>query len=203
MIQHLQRLLPYVLVFLSLIIFGAFVLIFTLTHPKQVFASNPRQVPYQIATPTLASIPTVSPTSYLPRIPSQISDPLPRLSITVVNEDDFPPQLRIVDSETNTPVYVTSTLHYLPQHRVAQTSRLLQKRTPTDDSWELLLAENFEEAFPASNCEVFGSNVPNNHYWGADSFKSFNGSKAGWSARNGANGLDPSSNNYPLTNTVG
>jgi hypothetical protein len=63
----------------------------------------------------------------------------------------------------------------------------------------LLMSEDFEGTFPSGLWTAFDNDGATNgeYFWGADDFKPHAGSRSAWPARNGANGLDPESDNYP------
>ncbi|UCH58714.1 MAG: IPT/TIG domain-containing protein, partial [Anaerolineales bacterium] len=62
----------------------------------------------------------------------------------------------------------------------------------TQASWDTLMTEGFEGAFPSGLWSVKG-----NPTWGADDYKPHSGSMSAWCARSGSSGLDPSTKNYP------
>jgi hypothetical protein len=67
------------------------------------------------------------------------------------------------------------------------------------DNWDLLFDEGFEGTFPQSGCVAFDNNSSDGYerYWGADDDRPLTGLKAGWPAKGGADGVEPTGDAYP------
>ena len=67
------------------------------------------------------------------------------------------------------------------------------------DNWELLFDEGFEGTFPQSGCVTFDDNNGDSYerYWGADDDRPLTGLQAGWPAKEGADGVEPTGDAYP------
>lgn len=72
------------------------------------------------------------------------------------------------------------------------------ERTSREGNVELL-REDFEGVFPSGNWNVFDcdSTMHGEYYWGRDDSKPHQGSHSAWCAAGGANGCDPTSDDYP------
>jgi hypothetical protein len=67
------------------------------------------------------------------------------------------------------------------------------------DNWELLVDDNFEGTFPiTATCAVWDFSTDGfDRKWGKDSLRATSPTYSIWPARDGANGMDPATNNYP------
>jgi len=88
---------------------------------------------------------------------------------------------------------LSSKTTFAPSHQVSS--------APGDlvDNWELLVNDNFEGTFPiTSTCTVWDFSADGfDRKWGKDSVRATSPAHSIWPARDGAQGMDPATNNYP------
>lgn len=65
------------------------------------------------------------------------------------------------------------------------------------ENWQQIFYEDFEGTFPATNCTAFANLGSYDAYWGSDDFNPYEGTMAGWPAKDGAGGVDPAIYPYP------
>ncbi len=180
------------------------------TRPAPVQAADVYQSGYPgPATPTPNSIPDYPPP--VGEVPAPTDDPgmlHVTTMLTLVSQQDVPspPLVPEVNLISPSPEEIPNlhleafTLEYdgpLP----TSTSPLLATQPDADlvDNWELLLAEDFEGTFPQQpDCVVFDDSPDGKErYWDKDDHRPLYGQRAGWPAKGGADGVDPSHTAYP------
>lgn len=155
-------------------------------------AINPCATPIPLPTPT--SSPTPNPDD---------SGMVNMTTALTVQENQFPDyQLISPGEEDISGITVTAkSLTYHGPLPSASPTMPNQQSANSDlvDNWEILFDEGFEGAFPQSGCIAFDDNSSDGYerYWGADNDRPLIGSKAGWPAKGGADGVEPNGFSYP------
>jgi len=86
-----------------------------------------------------------------------------------------------------------------PTQNLLDTTKIEHKMVLNSTGWITVTQETFEGSFPTGSWLVFDNDGPENgeYLWGIDDFFPKNGNGSAWPARNGVDGIDPESNDYP------
>lgn len=130
---------------------------------------------------------------------------IPQVVISVTLREEAEPAYHIVSDSTSRERQVQTTpitLRFSGQLPASSVPSLEVEPTATTanfvDNWDLLLDEDFEGVFPQGACAVYDdSNDGFERSWDDDDYRPFNGYYAAWPANGGADGVDPSTNDYP------
>ena len=186
----------------SLLIFFAVVTVIGIGLSTPVAAHDSFQAA-RTPTPTATKTPAKQPTLRQ----SASSGPVLRSTIVITRSETGTPGFAIVSANLPPTSSITATMRTLKLPGAplsAQATFAPSRRSPSApgdfvDNWELLVNDNFEGTFPNTSACVLRdfSNDGFERYWGQDSLRATSGTKSIWSARGGANGVDPATNNYP------
>jgi len=155
-------------------------------------------------TPTATKVPAPPPALQ----PSSNSIPMLHSTIALTRNETGTPGLTMVSTDLPTTSSVTMTMQTLKfpgspssSKTTLASSRPKSPSAPGDlvDNWELLVNDNFEGTFPiTSTCTVWDFSADGfDRKWGKDSVRAISSTYSIWPARDGANGVNPATNNYP------